>query len=56
MPSSTSLGRMRHKIAIQSPTATVDSGGGRSIAWSTLKEVYADIRPTSGTFQFQHDQ
>lgn len=56
MPSSTSLGRMRHKIAIQSPTATVDSGGGRSIAWSTLKEVYADIRPTTGRYQFQHDQ
>ena len=52
----TSIGRMRHRVTIQSPTATADSGGGRSIAWGTLKEVFADIQPQSGRFVFQHGQ
>lgn len=47
---------MRHKVTLQSPTATADTGGGRSVAWGTLKEVYADIQPQQGRYQFQHGQ
>mgnify|MGYP003319976012 CR=1 FL=1 len=52
----TSIGRMRHRVTIQSPTATVDTGGGRSIAWGTLKEVFADIQPVSASYKYKHGQ
>ena len=52
----TSIGRMRHRVTIQKPTATTDTGGGSSVSWGTLKEVYADIQPQSGNYQFEHEQ
>jgi len=52
----TSIGRMRHRVTIQKPTATTDTGGGSSVSWGTLKEVYADIQPQSGKSMFQHGQ
>lgn len=47
---------MRHRVTIESPTATVDTGGGSSVSWSTLKEVFADIQPTSTSFRFKNEQ
>ena len=52
----TSIGRMRHRVTIQKGTDTTDAGGGRSVSWGTLKEVFADIQPQSGTNVYRHDQ
>lgn len=52
----TSIGRMRHRVTIQKPTATTDTGGGSSISWGLLKEVFADIQPQTGRSMFQHGQ
>lgn len=43
-----SIGRLRYKIALQSPTATDDGGGGHSVAWTTVANLWADIRPSGG--------
>ena len=43
----TSIGRMRHKVKLQKPTSTRDAGGGVSQTYTTLKELWADIRPIS---------
>tara|TARA_R110002020_G_C16005853_1_gene750655 strand:- start:186 stop:494 length:309 start_codon:yes stop_codon:yes gene_type:complete len=47
---------MRHRVTIQKPTATTDTGGGSSISWGLLKEVFADIQPQTGRSMFQHGQ
>ena len=52
----TSIGRMRHRVTIQKPTATTDTGGGSSISWGLLKEVFADIQPQSGNYGSEHEQ
>ena len=52
----TSIGRMRHRVTIQSPTATTDTGGGKSVAWGTLKEVFADIQPANTSYGTKHEQ
>lgn len=51
-----SLGRLRHQVKLQSPTRTTDAGGGQAISWSTLAELYADVRPKPGSEDFQHGQ
>lgn len=51
-----SIGRLRYLVKLQSPTRTTDTGGGQSIAWSTITDLYADIRPKSGKESFTQDQ
>ena len=38
-----SIGSMRYRLEIQSPTRTSDQGGGSTIAWTKVATVYADI-------------
>lgn len=45
---STSIGRLRYKVALQSPTETSDDAGGCTVAWTTKANLYADIRPLNG--------
>lgn len=49
----TTIGRMRHKVKLQSATATRDAGGGVSESWTTAKELWADIRPVSGAEKYR---
>lgn len=42
------IGRMRHLVKLQQGTSTTDAGGGRSEAFTTVAEIYVDIRPVSG--------
>mgnify|MGYP002621184364 CR=1 FL=1 len=39
------VGSMRHRIQLQKQTRTTDGGGGASLAWSKVADVYADIQP-----------
>ena len=41
-------GRMRHRVAIQSPSTAVDSFGEQTDSWSTDATVWASIEPLSG--------
>ena len=44
----TSIGRLRYKCDLKSPTDTSDGAGGRSQTYSTIAQIYADISPTGG--------
>lgn len=38
-------GELRERVTIQTRTATTDTQGGRSVAWSTLATVWAKVTP-----------
>ena len=40
---STSIGRLRYKVALQSATNTSDGAGGVTESWDTIANIYADI-------------
>jgi SPP1 family predicted phage head-tail adaptor len=42
------IGKLRHKIELQSSTATSDSVGQKIKTWTTYATVWAWIRPMSG--------
>lgn len=41
-------GHLRHKVQIQSRSATKDGFGQESMTWTTALTVWADIQPLSG--------
>ena len=41
------IGKMRYRLQIQSATRTSDDGGGASLTWAKVADVYADIQPES---------
>lgn len=45
----TSIGRMRYRVALQSPTNTRDAGGGVSQSYKTINTIWADIVPQKGS-------
>ncbi len=50
--SGASIGAMRNSIVIQNVTSTTDSGGGRGVAWSTYKTVFAHVQQLSGNTKY----
>ena len=46
---STNIGRLRYKVDLEKATDTADGAGGRSQAYNTIAQIYADIRPQSPT-------
>lgn len=42
------IGRMRHRMTIEYASRNPDGGGGADETWTTLAEVWADLRPLSG--------
>ena len=51
-----SIGKMRYRVELQTPTSTTDAGGGRAQTWTTLSIIWANIIPKSGTERYKHDQ
>ena len=50
---STSIGRLRYQVDLQSATNTRDSGGGLSQSFNSVSKIFADIRPQSGDETFR---
>jgi SPP1 family predicted phage head-tail adaptor len=48
-----SIGKMRYRVQLQSPTNTTDAGGGRSQTWSRKADLYANIIPKSGSESYK---
>lgn len=44
-------GRMRHRVAVQSPSATVDSYGQETITWTTVSTVWSEMIGRGGGTQ-----
>lgn len=51
-----SVGKMKHRLTIQSPSRTGDGGGGGSIAWEEVATVWGRIEGKSGSEAFFGDQ
>lgn len=49
-------GRMRHRITIEKPVATVNATGERIAAWTTYGERWASIEPMQGREYFSASQ
>lgn len=47
-------GKLRHRIAIETPTRTPDAGKGYSTSWATMSggDVWAEITPLSSSDRF----
>lgn len=43
-----SIGKLKNKVVIQQPGTTRDAGGQKVPSWTTLANVWADIRFPSG--------
>lgn len=43
-----SLGKMRHRVDVQSLERTSDGAGGSSTSWTTVLSAWASITPTGG--------
>ena len=51
-----SIGKMRYKAELQSPTATTDAGGGSAITWSRLTDLYCNIKPIRTDERYRQGQ
>jgi SPP1 family predicted phage head-tail adaptor len=43
------LGKMRHRVEIQTEALTADGGGGGASTWTTVATVWAEVKPLSGS-------
>ena len=55
------IGKMRDRVIVQSPTATVSAIGGRTTTWTTVGTYFAEVVDKagnrsldSGSYQFNH--
>ena len=44
-----SIGELRTRVVIEAASRDSDGGGGSDITWETVAEVWAAVRPTSGS-------
>ena len=51
-----SVGKMRYRVKLQSSTNTTDAGGGISQVWALVANLWADIKPTSGSESYRQGQ
>ena len=50
------IGAMRERFTLEQPARTPDGGGGATVAWETVTELWAHVRPISGGERLRHDQ
>jgi|TARA_Y100000114_G_C11730800_1_gene313451 SPP1 family predicted phage head-tail adaptor len=48
------VGNMRHRINLKRATNTTDTGGGMTQSFSTLKTLFASVKPISGKELYRH--
>ena len=49
------IGRLRHRLTLESASRQPDGSGGASESWTTVAEVWAEITPIGGTEAFDAD-
>jgi SPP1 family predicted phage head-tail adaptor len=50
------IGSLRERLALEQPVRTSDGGGGASISWQPVAELWAHVRPITGDERLEHDQ
>jgi SPP1 family predicted phage head-tail adaptor len=53
--SSPSIGKLRDRLTLETPVRSDDGGGGATIAWTTVAEVWGAVRPVSGDERLRAD-
>jgi SPP1 family predicted phage head-tail adaptor len=43
-----SIGELSHRFALMAPVRTADGGGGATVTWSLIAELWGALRPVSG--------
>src|SRR5262245_5089383 len=50
------ISSLRERLILEQPVRTPDGGGGASVSWETVAELWAHVRPISGDERLRHDQ
>ncbi len=50
------IGQLTHKMAVETPVLSPDGGGGFTVAWDTLDDVYAALTDLGGQEMLQDAQ
>jgi SPP1 family predicted phage head-tail adaptor len=50
------IASFRDRLTLEQPVRTPEGGGGASVAWQTLAEMWAHVRPITGDERLRHDQ
>ena len=50
------IGTLRERLTLEQPVRTPDGGGGASVVWELVTELWARVRPISGEERLVHDQ
>ena len=50
------IGSLRDRLTLEQPVRTPDGGGGASLAWQPVADLWAHVRPISGDERLRHDQ
>jgi SPP1 family predicted phage head-tail adaptor len=50
------IGSLRERLTLEQPVRTPDGGGGASVAWEAVAELWAHVRPLAGEERLDHDQ
>jgi SPP1 family predicted phage head-tail adaptor len=50
------IGTLNERLTLEEPIRTPDGGGGAILAWQTVAELWAHVRPISGEERLRHDQ
>lgn len=56
MSEATPIGTLRTRLVLEAPQRADDGGGGASVAWETVGEVWADLRAASGDESYALDR
>lgn len=43
------IGALRHRVLLEAPVRAADGGGGATVAWTPVAELWAGITPGSGS-------
>jgi SPP1 family predicted phage head-tail adaptor len=50
------IAALRERLLLEQPVRTPDGGGGATVTWETVAELWAHVRPISGDERLRHDQ
>jgi SPP1 family predicted phage head-tail adaptor len=50
------IASLRERLTLEQPVRTPDGGGGASVVWEPVTDVWAHVRPISGEERLSHDQ
>jgi SPP1 family predicted phage head-tail adaptor len=50
------IGEMRERFVLEQPVRAPDGGGGATIVWEAVAELWAAARPITGDERLRHDQ